>query len=166
MYCVCLQCRDVYDRASFVFRQYAYHGQSTEWTRPPHLLQMPLGYMAGMLGPFPNHDGADNPAQQRFIDSVAVAESSLSRKAADRRFKWSFIGGKHGKGKNDRVHAIEVWQEWQPCHVNESVNTVQMKHVYDDSKFVIVGRGWNSIDCFRTYEVGDSDISRHRCHKK
>lgn len=134
---------------------------------------MPLGYMAGMLGKSLSckhttsalvlslHDieycyAGDFPEYEdskSFLDSSTVAEASLKLKASERRYMWSFIGGKHGKGKNDRIHAIDVWSAWTPNHVNESVHTVEMKKVYDDSKFVIVGRGWNSIDCFRTYEV-------------
>lgn len=58
----------------------------------------------------------------------------------------------HPSGKQDRIQALQVFSEWQNHEIKESLTASQMQHIYANSKFVIVGRGWNTIDCLRIYE--------------
>ena len=148
----------------------------------PNVLQLPLGYMTGML-----RSPKDN---QQHHPSTAYTLWSLSVPTARRKYKWAFIGTM----KQDRLHAVTIFRSWTSaphflkcdglsgvggstlpqysfCRNNVSVSNWEMGQIYNNTVFVIVGRGWVIIDSIRIYEaiiagaiplvVGDStEISR------
>lgn len=89
----------------------------------------------------------------QHFSSVQYANWSLSKGFEERNNKWAFIGGKHGKGKQDRESALQTFMQWSPHFIGDSMPVASMKEIYNNSKFVIVGRGWNNLDCFRSYEA-------------
>jgi len=83
---------------------------------------------------------------------VQTAIQNLERKSTDRNLSWSFVG--NFKGHRDRDHAINVFSVWDP-HVeihDAELNITTMREIYENSKFVVVGKGQVNLDCFRIYE--------------
>ena len=55
--------------------------------------------------------------------------------------------------KSDREKALETFGNWTPNVVAHKLTAREMRAVYNRSQFVVVGRGWTSLDCFRVYEA-------------
>lgn len=149
-----LACNKLYKNSKLVLRQYAYHDHDNY----KHLIQMPLGYM--MNGLYDNVSLAnkldDHGLNYQIIKhpSTSYAKWSLSKQANERKYNWSFIGGVHGKGRSDRTNALETFKSWQHYFSGAGVNPHDMiTNIYNDSKFIVNGRGWHTIDCFRLYEA-------------
>ena len=98
--------------------------------------QLPLGYCSGM----------------ELVNDVI--------KIKDRKYDFSFIGSP----KHDRINLIEFFKkEFPNCYLNygsncwdinkQKVGPLEMSRIYQQSRFVIIGRGWISLDCFRIYEA-------------
>lgn len=119
-----------------LFRQYNHTNYPNELT-----VQLPLGYVTGMLN----------------------GKSSLvpQPKWSDRKFDFSFVGAI----KSDRVEMLNVFSDtfknkyvktgmtnWGDT-TKQNVSPAEMYSVYQNTKFVPVGRGNWKIDCFRMYEV-------------
>ena len=131
----------------------------------PNVLQLPLGYMTGMLrSPIDNH---------QHHPSTAYTSWSMSVTTTRRKYKWAFIGTM----KQDRSHAVTTFRSWTSApHFlsNVTVDPWEMGQIYNNTVFVIVGRGWISLDCFRIYEaiiagaiplvVGEPDQISHLFH--
>ena len=159
----CNGCVEAYNDVPLVFRQYAFHLPGNY----PHLVQIPLGYMVGMLR-------TPNDAGIQYHTSTTMARYSLARPTTDRLYKWTFIGSFHGKGEQDRKTAIETFKGWEPHFQNNSLKHHEMVEVYNNTVFVLVGRGWVTLDCFRIYEaliggavplvVGSKDEIGHLFH--
>ncbi len=136
-------CARIYHRFELVLRQYAFHE-----TQPNNLLQIPLGFMTKMLR------GEEDGVQHHL--STQYAQWSLSHSTELRKYKWSFIGGFHGRGKKDRETAVHVFSSWLPHYFSTDTTVThtssQLKDIYNNSQFTIVGRGWYNLDCFRVYE--------------
>jgi hypothetical protein len=95
--------------------------------------QIPLGYMQGMLGGQP---------------STAVI--TAQKKPATRRYTWSFVG----ELKQDRTEMLRTFLRELPSgHITRGKTPQEMFAIYQDSLFVISGRGNASLDCFRLYEA-------------
>jgi hypothetical protein len=47
---------------------------------------------------------------------------------------------------------IEAFKDWYPNEVMSGLQPPAMREVYSNSKFVLVGRGQSSLDCYRIYE--------------
>ena len=108
-----------------------------------NVIQLPLGYIAGML----NVNESDPTVK---LTSVDAARFSLSRNSDMRNYSWSFVGGL--KGHKERNHAIEVFSKWEPHFISHALASTEMRKVYNDSRFVLIGRGQVNLDCFRIYE--------------
>ncbi len=51
------------------------------------------------------------------------------------------------------MHAIEVFSEWLPYLHDAGITPMEMRKIYNNSKFVVVGRGQVNLDCYRIYEA-------------
>ena len=159
----CNGCAQAFNDVPLVLRQYAFHLPGNY----PNLTQIPLGYMVGMLRS-PNETGV------QYHSSTTLARWSLARTTTDRAYKWTFIGSFHGKGEQDRKTAIETFAKWEPHFQSNSLKHHEMAAVYNNTVFVLVGRGWVTLDCFRIYEsliggalplvVGSKDEVGHLFH--
>ena len=94
--------------------------------------------MAGML----RFSECDQP-----VLSTDMARYSLSRKAADRNYSWAFIGGI--RGHNERAEMINVFKQWGPYFHDAGLSPHEMMKQYNNSKFVLVGRGLINIGTVR-----------------
>lgn len=132
----------LYGMAPLVLRSYSIHPYRNIEYPNSNVMQLPLGYISGMLNINSTHK----------MTAIEFATFSLTRKTEHRNLSWSFVG--NFKGHKDRNHAIEVFNAWDP-HVelhDIGVNHTEMRNIYIDSKFVVVGRGQVNLDCFRIYE--------------
>lgn len=115
------------------------------------------------------HDG------NHTIDSLTAAKNSLLRKASDRNNSWSFVGSPLDflfihlpalirltgsilcagtvQGHKDRAFALAVFSAWKPFVHDAGLTPIQMRNIYLDSKFVLIGRGQSNLDCYRIYEA-------------
>lgn len=48
---------------------------------------------------------------------------------------------------------IEAFKDWYPNEVRSGLQPPEMRKIYTNSKFVLVGRGQSSLDCYRIYEA-------------
>jgi hypothetical protein len=135
-----LACSQLYNRFQLVLRQHALPLNKTY----TNVIQIPLGYMTNMF-----IDNFKNSTVLNRYYSTQVILWSSSIHSDHRKFKWSFIGHL----KNDRPYALEIFQKWGPHFIANNLNSSAMRYVYNDSLFVLVGRGWHSTDCFRIYEA-------------
>jgi hypothetical protein len=76
---------------------------------------------------------------------------SVARTSKERTNNWSFIGAM--QGHPERKSAIEIFEKWIPFETSYGKNSVEMRNIYNNSKFVLVGRGQANLDCFRIYEA-------------
>jgi hypothetical protein len=130
---------ELYKYVPLVLREYSiWPYRNYEFPRS-NVVQLPLGYMRGML----DFDGVT-------LTSTQAIPYILARKSIDRELKWSFIGSQHGH--HDRPIAIATFSTWEPFKVDNGVPIVEVRKVYNNSKFVVVGRGQANLDCFRIYE--------------
>ena len=142
----CNACLQTFRKVPLVLRQYALHNHGTK--EYPSLLQIPLGYMTGML-----RSPTDN---QQHYASTTYALWSLSKTTAQRKYKWSFVGSFHGRGEEDRKAAVATFSSWKSVpHFlsNVTITPWNMSQIHNDTVFVLVGRGWITLDCFRIYET-------------
>lgn len=111
---------------------YNYHNNS---------IQIPLGYATGFL-------------QQKKSSDI------IPKKMIDRSFNCSFIG----KVKQDREYMINIFQNnmdktyFKDVHNDWDVSKQyyspsEVYNIYNDSIFVINGRGYHTLDCYRIYET-------------
>ena len=111
---------------------YNYHNNS---------VQIPLGYATGFL-------------QQKKSSAI------IPKKMIDRSFNCSFIG----KVKQDREYMINIFQKnmdktyFKDVHNDWDVSKQyyspsEVYNIYNDSIFVINGRGYHTLDCYRIYET-------------
>lgn len=89
------------------------------------------------------------------LSSTDVIVYSNKKLASQRTYNWSFIG--HiGHKLRGRQHAIDVFSTWTPFRISkhgEYIHPPEMRDIYNSSKFVLVGKGDHSYDCFRIYEA-------------
>lgn len=139
----CNACLQSFREVPSVLRQYAMFVPGIY----PNLLQIPLGYMTGML-----RNPRDN---QQHHASTTYALWSLSKTTAQRKYKWLFVGNIRGRGGKDRKAAITAFSSWNVTHFlsNITITPWEMRQIHNDSVFVLVGRGWITLDCFRIYEA-------------
>ena len=131
---------DAYPLIPLVLRQYSVSPYRSYGKFQANVLQIPLGYMKNMF----------KYGDER-LTSLEAANRSLTIGACKRNLSWAFVGTI--KGHNGRPHMLEVFKEWLPNEVRASLNPVDMREVYQRSKFVLVGRGQSSLDCYRIYEA-------------
>ena len=141
----CNACLQTFQEVPLVLRQYALHqGGPNEY---PSVLQIPLGYMRGML-----RSPLDN---QQHHASTTYALWSLSKTTAQRKYKWAFVGSFHGQGEEDRKAAVTTFSSWNVSYFrpNVTITPWETSQIHNETVFVLVGRGWITLDCFRIYEA-------------
>ena len=131
---------EVYHMVPLVLRQYSVSPYRSFGDPRSNLMQIPLGYMMGMLK-------VDNVT----YSSSQMVQWSLSKNSSARNISWSFLGTT--RGHKDRSKAIEIFSEWTPFVHDAGLTPVEMREIYNSSKFVLVGRGQSNLDCFRIYEA-------------
>jgi hypothetical protein len=138
-------CVRLYKKFILVLRQYAYYGP-----KPSNLLQIPLGYMVGMLREKNN---------VQYHTSVDFANWSLSMTSSMRKYKWTaFIGDSFDRHKENNMFGIEAFKLWEPHwisnHSSVIEESVEIRHKYNDSLFALIGRGRKfELDHYRIYEA-------------
>jgi hypothetical protein len=142
---------EYYKYFTLVLRTYAF------WRHPlpTNMMQLNLGFMVNMLSDDPKPNDVFDPSTNRtkIYNSTQFSIFSLSVTARMRNLKWTFVGGGHGRGKRDREEMISVFSSWGPNHVNHSMHPWELRKLYNESLFVVIGRGWVTLDCFRIYEA-------------
>lgn len=127
------------------------------------VVQIPLGYMQGMLARY---------RREETISSVDVALHSSKILSSQRSYNWSFYG--QTRGRKERGHAIEVFSQWQNYSSGgesvtvslilsfsltydmimlDGITAAEVFEKYKEAKFVLSGRGQLNLDCFRIYEA-------------
>jgi hypothetical protein len=124
------------DYTKLLFRQYHHVAYSYKKNN----FQFPLGYVRNFI----NQKGS---------------EDIKPRKIQDRKINSSFIG----ECKSDRALMRDVFSEMEntkiefvgnPWDVNRlQYSPTDLYNIYNDSRFVLIGRGNVSLDCFRVYEA-------------
>lgn len=120
-----------------LLREYNIHWYNYE----NNSFQIPLGYATGFL-------------QQKKSSSI------IPKKMIDRNFNCSFIG----KVKQDRDNMINIFQKnmdktyFKDVHNDWDVSKQyyspsDVYNIYNDSIFVLNGRGYHTLDCYRMYET-------------
>ena len=128
----------LYKEFHTVFRQYACREQYRDlYANAHHVKAVPLGYMEGMF-----------PLSSTFDTALSAATETLDNITRTRSNVWAFAG----EVKSDRGEAISTFKDLQP-HFFGKINKTAVPIVYRDSLFVIGGRGWVNLDCFRNYEA-------------
>lgn len=85
------------------------------------------------------------------LSSLEAITYSNNKKSIERNFSWSFIG--EIRGHRERQNAIDIFRAWSPHKVDAGMTPVDMRGIYNNSRFVLVGRGQVNLDCFRIYEA-------------
>jgi hypothetical protein len=103
-------------------------------------LQLPIGYASSFL---------------KKASSLAIQCKTIE----ERRINCSFIGAE----KSDRVYMCSLFRQMSNTRIELVHNPWKLQElayspsdlydIYSDSIFVINGRGWCSLDCFRIYEA-------------
>lgn len=117
--------------------------------------QISLGYCSGYLNKFKQK----NLANSNLANSVKLIESGIIKPIVDREYNCSFIGTK----KSDREHMINIFSQMPKTHFAFTQNNWVLDkqeyspekcfEIYNNSIYVIQGRGNSSLDCFRIYEA-------------
>lgn len=137
---------EVYSLVPFVLRQYSVRPYQ-EYLHPrSNVMQLPLGYMTEMLRSKYENGTTGDPV----LSTDAIQWSNM-RRTVDRNISWSFLGAT--RGHHDRGKMIEIFRAWTPHIADTGFTPQEMKQVYNSSKFVLIGRGQASLDCFRIYEA-------------
>ena len=130
---------EVYHMVPLVLRQYGIFPYRSYEIPYPNVIQIPLGYMRSMLQ-FGN----------TTLSGIEAGAYSLNKKSSERNLSWAFIGSV--QGHKERDHALSVFKAWEPYAHDAGLGPQKMRDVYNNSKFVLVGRGQANLDCFRIYE--------------
>jgi hypothetical protein len=155
-------------RPQLILRQYSpFPYEATLLHNMSKVMTIPLGYMRGMLYSFTNRtqlgpkDSSPRvPFRQRrshndgkfanLTTSVDVALFAANILSSQRRYNWSHVGELGGHG--DRQKAMHIFSAWN-THKKGRMHKEEMFELYMQSKFVPIGRGQKSLDCFRIYEA-------------
>lgn len=120
---------------------YSYHHNNYIFSNKDY--QIPLGYVTNYLE-----------------DKNFTEIQNTLKKIIDRKYNCSFIG----QLKNDRVEMINTFKEnMSKCNIIEVLNSWNLNEqvvkpnelfsIYNNSIFVLIGRGNKSLNCFRVYEA-------------
>ena len=200
---------DLYHLVPLVLRHYSVYPYTTSSKWFPNVMQIPLGYIRGMLDygdpskeenavivktptpillgepkheiPTPPKKGlnyvynfasivppgtvgaltTENSSNENGVHQMNMIEAIQfhhKKGAVDRYYLWSFIGiiaGHHG----DRHAILDALGEatntsaGYPFVMDAGLNARQMRDLYAISKFVVVGRGHQNLECYRMYEA-------------
>jgi hypothetical protein len=142
---------NLYRHVPLVLRQHsiAYYRRNDTQHLYQNVVQLPLGYMTGMLE-YETLD-TDGRSGKVLINSLDATKYSLSRTTVERGLFWSFIG--EVRGQPDRRDVQLLFSQWKPYFAGTGLKPPQMREMYNNSRFVLVGRGRVALDCFRIYEA-------------
>jgi hypothetical protein len=130
---------EVYSMVPLVLRQYGIYPYRSYGNTYPNVIQIPLGYMRTMF-----------QYENKTISGLEAGFHSLAKKSIDRRYNWSFVGTIDGH--KERATALSVFRQWDTNFFAVGMTPQAMRDVYNNSKFVLVGRGQVNLDCYRIYE--------------
>lgn len=119
-----------------IFRQYNH----SHYNYPLNNYHLPLGYVKNFL---------NGKLSEIYIKSIN-----------ERYYNCSFIGAR----KSDRSHMAKMFEEnMEKTNIIFVENNWNVNHlpyspkdcfdIYNNSIFVIIGRGWSNLNCFRIYEA-------------
>jgi hypothetical protein len=134
---------DLYNLVPLVIREYGIFQYRCKNNPYANVLQLPLGYMTGMFD-FNDTLGARKQA------AIEMVKYSVLRTSAQREFLWSFVGTVYGH--KERPEMLAIFETWNPFLNTNHISPQQMREVYLNSTFVLVGRGLVNLDCYRIYE--------------
>jgi hypothetical protein len=123
---------------NLLFRQYNH----VKYINPfPDIVQIPLGYVDNFLSKKYSLDLVNKKINERELNASFVGCFKSDREYMCLKFKENF----------ENVNIINCCNDW-------NLNNLQIKppdlfNIYSNSKFVIIGRGNISLDCFRIYEA-------------
>ena len=124
----------IFGCAKYVFRQYNH----AHYVYPPNSIQMPLGYATGY-----NRSVTIKPLVERMYKAAFIGEPKSDRFEMLKAFERGFMKEELFLRATRNGWELPTLQ-YSPAATNE---------VYSDSIFVPIGRGNQSLDCFRFYEA-------------
>lgn len=129
---------NVYPAFKVVLRQYACGDQYQQFydntLMSSHVFVVPLGYGTDML--------------KKEKSSIFASSESKRIKQIPRYFSWSFVGNI----KSNRPELLEAFESIEP-NFQGTASKDEMRDLYGNSTFVLSGRGWVNLGCFRHYEA-------------
>lgn len=69
----------------------------------------------------------------------------------DRKYFWSWVGYLKGDRQEMINNFMRIW--YHMCASNGGLTQPEIHEIYSDSKFIPIGRGNSSVDCWRIYEA-------------
>jgi hypothetical protein len=124
----------IFGSAKYVFRQYNH----AHYVYPPNSIQMPLGYASGY-----NKTATVKPVVERIYKAAFIGELKSDRFEMFDAFEKGFV--------KEELFLRATRNEWELPTLQYSPSATN--EVYSDSIFVPIGRGNQSLDCFRFYEA-------------
>jgi len=124
----------IFGSAKYVFRQYNH----PHYAYPPNSIQLPLGYASGY-----NKSAQVKPLVERIYKAAFIGELKSDRVEMFGAFEKAFI--------SDEIFLRATRNSWELPTLQYS--PAATNEVYSDSVFVPIGRGNESLDCFRFYEA-------------
>ena len=124
----------IFGCAKYVFRQYNH----AHYVYPPNSIQMPLGYASGY-----NKTAQVKPLVDRMYKAAFIGELKSDRFEMLDAFEQGFM--------KDELFFRATRNGWELPKLQYSPSATN--EVYGDSIFVPIGRGNQSLDCFRFYEA-------------
>ncbi len=171
---------ELYKLVPLVLRQYSVSPYQSYAKPFGHVMHVPLGYMTDMLdfkkdvvnGPLLVHTSGGDfkhfkrvtklpKPEEAYLEGVHGKMSMLEainffrewHPSKTREYLWSFIGIIDGHPWA-RHQIIEAFNTTNPGGVIDSgLTPKEMREVYMQSKFVVVGKGHRNLECFRMYEA-------------
>jgi hypothetical protein len=124
----------IFGCAKYVFRQYNH----ANYVYPPNSIQIPLGYATGY-----NKSTTVKPLVERIYKAAFIGELKSDRIEMFGAFEKAYMKEELFLRATRNGWELPTLQ-YSPAATNE---------VYSDSIFVPIGRGNQSLDCFRFYEA-------------
>jgi hypothetical protein len=124
----------IFSSAKHVFRQYNH----AHYVYPPNSIQLPLGYASGY-----NKSEIVKPLVERMYKAAFIGELKSDR--------FEMLGAFEQLFEKDDLFFRGTRNSWELPTLQYS--PAATNEVYSDSIFVPIGRGNQSLDCFRIYEA-------------
>ena len=125
---------NMFGSAKYVFRQYNH----PHYLYPPNSVQIPLGYASGY-----NKTDKVRPIIERLYKAAFIGELKSDRHDMFDEFERGF--------DTKDLFFKATTNTWDLSNLHFSPTATN--EVYSDAVFVPIGRGYQSLDCFRFYEA-------------
>lgn len=125
----------LFSRAKYVFRQYNH----AHYNYPANSFQIPLGYATG----YKNYKSSMKPIVERMYSAAFIGELKSDRFDMLTEFERNM--------DKSTLFFRETTNKWELTKLKFSPSATN--EVYSDAIFVPIGRGNESLDCFRLYEA-------------